>query len=117
MHHDLDLQSGIILLRLSGSDIEARGRILCHFISCLGVGRHIKVRNDRILVGEFLALCPIELVESGEVAAEAGVIVVRNFIVNVIAGDIVVIILQIRSADQCTPEGVRLRIRFIHALS
>ena len=56
------------------------------------------------------------MVQSRKVAAEAGVIVVGNFIVNVVAGDIVVIVLQIRTADQSTPQGVCLRIGFVHAL-
>ena len=56
------------------------------------------------------------MVQSGEVAAESGVVVVRDLIINVVAGHIVVIVLQIRTADQCAPQGVRLRIGFVHAL-
>ena len=69
-----------------------------------------------VILFVLLALSTVEVVKTSEVAAESSVIVISNFVVDVVLSDINVDILEVRAANESAPEGVDLIYRIVHAL-
>ena len=60
------------------------------------------------------ALCTVEVVETCKVTAEACVIVIGNFVVELVLSLIVVEVLEVRTANEIGRECMYLNYRIIH---
>ena len=69
-----------------------------------------------IILLVLLALSTVEVVKSCKVAADTSVVVVSNFVIDVVLCNVVVEILEVRSAYECAPESVYLSDRIFHTL-
>ena len=114
VHDNLDLKAVFLLLILCSCHKDFRMRLTGTAV-ILRKG-HVPIRDDVVVLLVFLALCAVVVIQTGKVSAEACIIVIGHFVVDILFGDIVVEIFQVRAADERAVENMLFRIRIIHGL-
>ena len=114
VNNDLELNAACLLLILSACCVDTYGKRISVFVylivAALAFLDISKSGIDVVFLFEFLALCTVEVVKTCKVAAEACVIVVSNFVVDVVLCFVNVEVLEVRTAYESAPEGVYLMI-------